>query len=165
MRQGLATGAGLGLMAATWTGVALVGLDIVFQIVPWAYLALKISGAIYLLWLAWGMWHAADTPVAAGATRPGNAFFGGILVNLANPKSVLFASAVLIVIFPAGLTAWEKFAIVGNHFVVEFVVYAAFSAALSTPAARGAYLRAKGWLDRGAALILGALGLRLLFQR
>lgn len=163
--RGIATGAGLGLMAAIWTGVALVGLDAVFELVPWAYLTLKIAGALYLMWLAWGMWRRASQPLAKGATRAGNAFWGGVLVNLANPKSVLFASAVLIVIFPANLTNLEKLAIVGNHFAVEFLVYAGFAAALSTPVARAGYLGAKTWIDRGAAAILGALGLRLLLQR
>ena len=36
---------------------------------------------------------------------------------------------------------------------------------LSAPAARTQYLRAKPLLDRTAALLLGALGLKLLLQR
>ena len=41
-RAGVLTGMGLGAMAAGWTGLALLGLDVVFTAVPWAYLALKL---------------------------------------------------------------------------------------------------------------------------
>jgi len=45
-RAGMATGAGLGLMAATWTLFALLGLEAVFQYFPWAYGAAKTAGAL-----------------------------------------------------------------------------------------------------------------------
>ncbi|MEL6873796.1 MAG: LysE family translocator, partial [Pseudomonadota bacterium] len=73
--------------------------------------------------------------------------------------------AVLVVIFPPGLGAAEIALITVNHFVVELIFYAVFATALSTPAARDAYLRAKVVVDRIAAGVLGALGLRLLFSR
>src|SRR5690554_2698303 len=122
--MGLATGAGLGLMAATWTGFALIGLDGLFRLVPWAYGAMKLAGAAYLIWIAWAMWRDARRPLAdtaAGVDRAAltRAFSGGVLVNLANPKSVLFAGAVLVVIFPPGLALSDKALIVLNHFTVE----------------------------------------------
>ena len=164
--SGAATGAGLGLMAATWTGAALLGLDAAFTLFPWAYLVLKIAGALYLLYIACGMWRGASGPVAQGATAPvRRAFLGGILVNLANPKSVLFAGAVLVVIFPPDLTLAQKGLIVVNQFIVELIVYGLFAALLATPHARAGYLHARPVLDRIAALVLGALGLRLLIDR
>ena len=164
-RAGVATGAGLGLMAALWTGAALVGLNAVFALVPWAYLVLKTAGAIYLLWIAFQLWRNARGPVSDSARPGARAFFGGLLVNLANPKSVLFAGAVLVVIFPPDLGLGAKALIVANHFVVELVVYTLFAAFLSSAPARAGYLRLKPVIDRTAAAILGALGLRLLFGR
>ncbi len=164
-RAGVATGAGLGLMAALWTGAALVGLNAVFALVPWAYLVLKTAGAIYLLWIAFQLWRNARDPVSDSARPGARAFFGGLLVNLANPKSVLFAGAVLVVIFPPDLSLGAKALIVANHFVVELVVYTLFAAFLSSAPARAGYLRLKPVIDRTAAAILGALGLRLLFGR
>lgn len=162
---GVATGAGLGLVAAGWTAAALFGLEIVFTLFPWAFAALKLLGAGYLLWVAWGLWRDARTPVAQAGDPGRRAFLGGALVNLGNPKSVLFAASVLVVIFPPGLSLPEKALIVANHFAVELAVYAAFAAALSTGPARAGYLRLKPVVDRVAALVLGALGLRLLFDR
>ncbi|WP_439123475.1 LysE family translocator [Marivita sp.] len=162
---GVATGAGLGLMAALWTGAALLGLNAVFALVPWAYIALKTAGALYLLWVAAQLWRSAHSPVSDSAHPGAKAFFGGLLVNLANPKSVFFASAVLVVIFPPDLSLAAKALIVANHFAVELIVYTLFAACLSSGPARAGYLRLKPIIDRAAALILGALGLRLLFGR
>lgn len=162
---GIATGAGLGLMAALWTGAALLGLNAVFAVVPWAYLMLKTAGALYLLWIAVSLWCHAQAPVSDTAHPGARAFFGGVLVNFANPKSVLFAGAVLVVIFPPDLSLTAKSLIVANHFVVELAVYTGFAACLSSAPARAGYLRLKPVIDRTAALILGGLGLRLLFGR
>ncbi|ETX27323.1 LysE family translocator [Roseivivax isoporae] len=165
-RAGIATGLGLGLMAAAWTAAALMGLEIVFTLFPVAYLALKIAGALYLLWLAWGMWRDAARPLdPAGPAATRRAFRTGLLVNLGNPKSMLFASAVLLVIFPRGLAFWEKAAIVANRLLVEWLVYAAVALLFATRPARDGYLALKPLLDRVAAAVLGALGLKLLIDR
>ncbi|MBS0122769.1 LysE family translocator [Thetidibacter halocola] len=164
-RTGVATGAGLGLVASLWTAAALLGLEAVFRLVPAAFVAVRIAGALYLLWIAYGLWRDAHLPVADSARPGARAFFGGMLVNLANPKSVLFAASVLVVIFPPGLTLADKALVVANHFAVELTVYALFAALLSTPPARAGYLRLKPAIDRAAAAVLGALGLRLLLGR
>ncbi|ARE39632.1 L-lysine permease [Rhodovulum sp. P5] len=164
-RAGMAAGAGLGMVAAGWTGAALLGLDAAFRLFPWAFVGLKVAGALYLLYIAWTMWRDARTPVAEPTMPAHRAFVGGMLVNLANPKSVLFAASVLIVIFPPTLTLVEKGAVVLNHLAVEVVVYGLFAALLSTRTARTGYLRAKPLIDRLAAAVLGALGLRLLLDR
>ncbi|MCK0148568.1 LysE family translocator [Marivita sp. S6314] len=162
---GVATGAGLATMAALWTTAALLGLNAVFAVVPWAYLALKTAGALYLLWIAVQLWRNAASPVSETVHPGARAFLGGLLVNLANPKSVLFAGAVLVVIFPPDLSLAAKAAIVANHLLVELIAYTLFAACLSSPPARSGYLRLKPVIDRAASILLGALGLRLLFGR
>jgi LysE type translocator. len=88
-----------------------------------------------------------------------------MLVNLSNPKSVLFAAAVLVVIFPAGLGAGDATLVVLTHFILEILGYTMIALILSRPAARAGYLRAKLWIDRAAGAVLAALGLRLLLSR
>ncbi|MCV2892167.1 LysE family translocator [Lentibacter sp. XHP0401] len=165
---GIVTGLGLGTMAAIWTGLALLGLEGVFNLFPWAYTALKTGGALYLIYIAYGMWKDATKPLiptSAEAPKLRRAFFTGFAVNMGNPKSVIFASAVLLVIFPQGMSLTEKAGIALNHLLVEWIVYTLFALALSTAPARAGYLRLKPVLDRTAALILGALGLRLIFSK
>lgn len=163
---GIATGCGLALMAAGWTLAAFLGLQAVFVLVPWAYGALKIAGAAYLIWMAWHIWRDADAALTDLPEHPTGrvalrAFAMGMLVNLANPKSVLFAAAVLVVIFPAGLPPAQIALVVANHLLLEVTGYTLIALVLSRPAARAAYLGARHWLDRAAALVLGALGARL----
>lgn len=165
-RAGVLTGLGLASMATIWTGCALLGLAALFELVPWLYLAMKIAGAGYLLCLAWSMWRGARTALDLDQGRTvARPFHQGLLVNLANPKSVLFAGAVIVVIFPAGLSLTDSALIMANHWLVEAIVYSLMAVGLSTPPARAAYMRAKSLADRVAATILGALGLRLLIER
>lgn len=162
---GILTGCGLASVAATWTLLALMGLSGIFVLVPWLYTAAKIAGALYLLYLAVETWRGARRPVADDGRAARRAFREGLLVNLLNPKSVLFAAAVLVVIFPPDLGLGDKLLVAANHLAVEIAVYAAFAAVLTTPAVSRRYLRLKPVFDRGCALVLGALGVRLLVSR
>lgn len=165
-RAGIATAAGLAVMAALWTLMALLGLQGLFTIFPWAYALLKTLGAAYLLYIAWTTWRGADRPLTDDhAPSNRRMFLQGMLINLGNPKSVIFAAAVLLVIFPPQLSAGDKAVIFLNHLAVELTVQPLLAVLLSTGLVRRRYLAAKPVLDRIAAAVLGALGLRLLLQR
>lgn len=162
---GMAVGIGLGLMAATWTMMALLGLAVVFQLFPSVYIGAKLLGGAYLLYLAYKMWRNAFNPIDWRILPARHAFRQGLFVNLLNPKSVLFAAAVLVAVFPTGLSVAESFVIVINHFLVEVAFYATLAFCMSTQVVSKRYLLAKAHIDRGAALILGALGFRLILAR
>lgn len=164
-RAGLAVGAGLGLVAALWTLAALLGLEALFKIFPWAYTAAKVGGTLYLLYVAVKIWTGARQSVQPSATPTTHAFRQGLMINLLNPKSVLFAAAVLIVIFPAGMSPLENAFIVVNHLLVELICYSALACVMSTPVVSGRYLRAKVYIDRVAAVVLSGLGIRLISDR
>ncbi|RVT81584.1 LysE family translocator [Rhodobacteraceae bacterium CCMM004] len=164
-RVGLYTVWGLAVMAATWTLLALVGLEALFAAVPALYWIVKTAGALYLIWIAIKTWRAASDPLGEVPRPAARAFLGGVLVNLANPKSVLFSAAVLIVIFPPALPVEAKALIVANHLAVELIVGSTLVVLLSTRRVSAGYLRAKPVFDRVAAGVLGALGLRLLADR
>lgn len=153
-------------MAACWTGMALLGLDGLFRIFPWAYLTLKIAGAAFLIHIAWNTWRHASDPITP-ETSPSqkSAFLGGVLLNLGNPKAVFFAAAILVVIFPANLSGVDKLIIASNHLAVELIIQPLLAILLSTRAISQSYLAAKPKIDRIAALALGAIGGRLLLDR
>jgi threonine/homoserine/homoserine lactone efflux protein len=162
---GMATGLGLGTSAAIWTMAALLGLETVFTLFPWAYTALKIGGALYLIWIAIQTWrHARDT-LGDSPTPRGHAVVSGMLLNMGNPKSMLFAAAVIVVVFPQGLAVIDIAIIVLNHWLLELAFYTLFATLLGSPVARRGYLGLKPLFDRIAATLLGALGLRLILER
>lgn len=162
---GIATGVGLGTAAALWTLAALLGLETIFAVFPWTYTALKIGGALYLIWIAVQTWRNAGLPLDDSPTPHGKAILSGMLLNLGNPKSMLFAAAVIVVIFPQGLAAADIAVIVANHFMLEVAIYSIFAILLGTPAARQSYLGLKPVFDRIAATLLGAFGLHLILEK
>jgi threonine/homoserine/homoserine lactone efflux protein len=92
--QGFAAQAGASAGLIVHTFAAALGLSALLAASSEAYEAVKIAGAVYLLWLAWrAIRHGsalkvrADTP-ARGGLR--GAFWNGLLINLTNPKIVLF---------------------------------------------------------------------------
>ncbi len=166
-RAGILTAFGLAAMAAVWTLAALLGVQTLFALFPWAYVTLRVIGALYLIYMAILMWRNASQTLnrsdAPGAD--GQHFVAGLMVNLANPKSVFFAAAVIVVIFPAEMTGPDKVLIFLNHLCVELIVQPGLALLLATPVIRNRYLAFKPLLDRAAGTILGVLGLRLLLEK
>jgi threonine/homoserine/homoserine lactone efflux protein len=92
--QGFAalTGASFGLIFHTFA--AALGLSALLAASAQAYEAVKIAGALYLLWLAWrAIRHGSALKLKVDAWACGGlrgAFATGLLINLTNPKIVLF---------------------------------------------------------------------------
>lgn len=161
---GILTGCGLATMAALATLIALFGLGAVFRLVPDLYLVAKVAGAAYLVVIAVRIFRHARDEVEAKAEAVRRDFVDGFLLNLFNPKLMMFATAVLIVIFPARMPASAKLFAAFNHLVVEVVVYAVLATVLARPAVSRRYLAAKVYFDRTAAVVLFGLAARLLFD-
>ena len=70
MRTGAFLAVGIGLGGVIWAMAALFGLNLVFAAAPALLWALKIAGAAYLLYMAWGMWRDAAKPLDMGQTGP-----------------------------------------------------------------------------------------------
>lgn len=90
--------ASLGISTGAMVHVTLAGLGLGALVAasPWVFGALRWAGVVYLIWLAvqtlrTPLAHGGDTPVV----RPSRAFRDGLLVNLSNPKVILFILAFL----------------------------------------------------------------------
>ena len=164
-RSAVVLGCGLALMASLWTVMALAGLEIVFQMFPWAYGVLRVGGALYLAFIAYQTWTHARASIELPETPHGRLFWQGFTVNLLNPKCVLFSAAVLVVIFPTGMTLWQNAVVVLNQFVLEVVLYTGVALVMSRAPIRARYLAVKVWFDRTASVVLGGLSVRLLAER
>ncbi|MGW6201079.1 LysE family translocator [Kribbella sp. NPDC055110] len=96
-RAGLISLAGVGLGFLTYLLAASAGLATLFALVPQIYVALKLAGAAYLLWLAWNAFRPGGTSVFATQElepdRPRKLFGMGLLTCLLNPKiAILYIS-------------------------------------------------------------------------
>lgn len=173
-RVGLAVVVGLciGILGHT-TAVAL-GLAALVAASPMAFLALKLAGAAYLLYLAWGAWRA---PVSASAdalpqgqaqplsARQALQMVGrGVVMNATNPKVLIFFLALLPQFAdPARGSVAAQIVVLGGVFMLAtllvFGAIALFSGWFGGLLQRSA--RAQRWLNRSAALVFMALALRL----
>ena len=161
---GLALGFGLGAMI--WAAAALLGLALLFQIVPPLFVALKIGGGLFLLWLGVQMWRHASEPLpTALPDQPprgmASAIRLGLVTQLANPKPAIFFGAVFVGLVPVAASLADKGLVLFNILWVETAWYLLTARVFSLPAPRAGYAPAKAWLDRGMGTILGALGARV----
>ncbi len=88
-----AASAGVALGVMVHATVAGLGLGAVIAAAPWAFEAIRWAGAGYLLWLAWRTLARAGEQRAAPPGRAARAFREGLVVNLTNPKVILFVLA------------------------------------------------------------------------
>lgn len=109
-RAGLLVTLGLCTGLLGHTAAVALGLAAVVATSSWALGALKVAGASYLLYLAWGAWHAcATTGPQATALSPWRMYARGVVMNLSNPKVALFFLAFLpqFVRPQAGPAGWQ----------------------------------------------------------
>ena len=121
--------AALGIHAGGFVHVvaAAAGLSAIFSNVPAAYLALKIAGALYLIWLGIGIMRGRLDPEALPHVHKKSArraFLESVTVEVLNPKAALFYIAFLpqFVDPAAALPVWMQFLVLGT------IVNLAFSA-------------------------------------
>lgn len=166
-KSGIWFGLGLGLMAAIWTGMALLGLETIFHLFPWAYGVIRTFGAVYLIYLAIKMWLGSGDALkeVVADHKKKYSFAKGVAVNALNPKSFLFAAAILALIFPPDMALVENLLVVLNQFVVEVVFYALLACFMGREVARSSYIKLKKKIDRISSVVLGGFGLRLLVER
>jgi threonine/homoserine/homoserine lactone efflux protein len=94
--------AGMNMATLFWYGAAALGLSALALAFPQAVKTLIVIGALYLVWLAYRSLASAFGPQAADDGRwrtriapDGSPYWGAFMVQIANPKMVLFFGAVL----------------------------------------------------------------------
>ena len=91
----------LGLQLALMVQIAIVaaGVGVLFATTPWAFLAVKWFGVLYLLYLAYLQWTAPsqsiDIQVEAKQKSIPKLVLHGFFINMSNPKAIVFLLAVL----------------------------------------------------------------------
>ncbi|TVZ51144.1 LysE family translocator [Dokdonia sp. Hel_I_53] len=127
-RSGLATTAGLITGCIVHTTLVAFGISAVIATSPHLFLAIKIAGAAYLLYIAYKVYGAdAHITLAEGAPKKSYSalFKQGIIMNILNPKVTIFFLA----FFPGFL--WDpndntvyQFYTLGFIFMLEsFIIF------------------------------------------
>lgn len=167
--EGLRTGAflamGIGLGGVVWAMAALFGLNLIFAAAPALLWALKIAGAAYLLYMAWGMWRDASKPLDMGQTgrlprTPMSALRLGLMTQLANPKPAFLFSAIFIGTVPQGTPLWVYAALLAVVFLNETLWNTLVARIFSFERTRAGYISLKTIIDRSFGGLLALLGIK-----
>lgn len=164
---GLQTGAtALVLIVAAGLGALLAASAIAFTIIKWA-------GVAYLLWLGIAQWRAEARPVELGeaATRAAGTglpmFWRAFLINLSNPKGIVFMLAVLPQFIDPQAPQWPQYALCAATLIFTDAVvmsgYTLLAARVLSSLREPHHIR---WLNRTfGSLFIGAALLLATFRR
>ncbi len=149
------------------TAAVALGLAAVFAASASAFTALKFAGAAYLAYLAWQAFRApASENPADGAVslQPRQLYVRGVIMNLTNPKVVLFFLAFLPQFVDAGrgYIAWQICALGAVFIIATLITFGAisyFSASLGQRLRGSA--NAQRVMNRVAGSIFAGLAIRL----
>jgi threonine/homoserine/homoserine lactone efflux protein len=91
--------AGMNTATLVWFGAAALGLSALVRTYPQAFRVLAIAGGVYVAWLGikslWAGINSDGKALKVDARVGASAFHDGFAVQIANPKAVLFFTAVL----------------------------------------------------------------------
>jgi threonine efflux protein len=157
----------LGLAAGTvvWSSLALLGLNAVFHALPAVFIAMKIVGALFILWIAYQIFRHAAEPVEIGGENgtASNPFLKGFTTQMSNPKAAVFFGSIFIAMLPNVIPLWMTLALIALVTFNEIWWYTIVALFFGAGPVRRFYILAKVWIDRVTGLFLGGLGLRLLW--
>ena len=164
-RDGVKVALGLGTGTIVWAGAALFGLNALFHAMPALFMAMKIAGALFLLWIAYQIFVHARVPLELGNLEEGGSpYTKGILVQLGNPKVAVFFGSIFFAMLPANPPLWLLIALLVIFTFNEVWWYSVVALFFGAGPVRAFYLRAKTWIDRITGVFLGTLAARLLWN-
>lgn len=149
---------GVGLYAA----MTVVGISSVLRHAPRLLDALQIAGALYLLWLAFGLLrsHKGEPAISGGRTR--QAARDGFAVAFLNPKLAIFMLALFSQFVDADADFTTGTILVATATLIDGCWYSVVTLLLSQPRFLSGLQRRAALIDRLFGGLLLALGLSIL---
>ena len=164
-RHGVVASAGVASGTIIWGLAGGLGIKSLFTAAPMLYLAVKIIGGCYLIYLGLKLFKrsapTAGQTVLPDATRRSlfSAWRFGLLGNLSNPKAALFvATAFASTMPPSPSPALLTLAVI-TMATLSFSWYSSVALVFSSERMASLYARSRKWLDRfagGCYLLFGA---------
>lgn len=161
---------GLAIAATAYAILTMAGLAVVLTRIRWLATLIQIAGGLYLVYLGIKAWMATKPSGSAEEIEggPSGALRGlrmGLIVNLSNPKGIVFFIGLYAVTIPPDLALWAKLIILAGGFFLEISWYGLAIVLLSTRPARAAYDRFGLWIERVIGTLLAAFGIRLIAEK
>lgn len=170
-RVGVGVALGVAASHLIWATLAVFGLGVIVTELAWLYDAIRIAGALYLLYLGAKMLFSVRHTVAqeALASVPRKTFVGasrkGLLVGITNPKGAAFFGSLFVTILPAHAPLWVHGTTIAIVASVSSLWFIAVALLFSTERMRLVYARARRPIDAVMGFILLGFGVRLALDR
>ncbi|WP_306112690.1 MULTISPECIES: LysE family translocator [unclassified Roseovarius] len=161
-KAAIAASAGISTGGMVHVLLAGLGLGAAVAAMPWLFDVIRWLGVAYLLYLAWGALRAGPVRGAkVQATGMRKAFMDGMIVNLMNPKVILFVLAfVPQFVDPAQGSILGQFLIFGLVLAVGGMVInggvGVFAGTLGQRLTGPRFARGLGWVSAGIFTALAA---------
>ncbi|MCL6231189.1 LysE family transporter [Acinetobacter amyesii] len=124
----------IGLQLALLVQIAIVaaGAGVLFATTPWAFLIVKWFGVVYLLYLAYLQWTAPTESIEIQQDLPNKSrsklILHGFLVNMSNPKAIVFLLAVLPQFLDLSKPQWIQYVIMAATMIsIDLIVMAGYT--------------------------------------
>lgn len=124
----------IGLQLALLVQIAIVaaGAGVLFATTPWAFLIVKWFGVVYLLYLAYLQWTAPTESIEIQQDLSNKSrsklILHGFLVNMSNPKAIVFLLAVLPQFLDLSKPQWIQYVIMAATMIsIDLIVMAGYT--------------------------------------
>jgi RhtB (resistance to homoserine/threonine) family protein len=152
--------------------ISAVGISVILMQAVWAFSALKLAGAGYLIWLGLSSWRKVlrresfaiinGTPARAESLRIGRSLREGFLSNVLNPKTAVFYMAFLPqFINPTHSALIQSLLLAGLHFVIAMIWQCLLALMVKQLKSWLQRPRVNQWFDGVTGTVMIALGLRV----
>ncbi|MEO6677155.1 MAG: LysE family transporter [Pseudomonas sp.] len=171
-RHGVVAALGVATGTVLWGLAGGLGIKSLFSAAPTLYLAFKIAGGCYLIYLGLkqfkrqpatlpGAGHSLD---GAGRTLL-SAYVRGFVGNMTNPKAALFVATIFATAMPASPPPMLLALAVLTMASLSFSWYCSVALLFASRRVAGAYERSRKWLDRFAGSCYLLFGAHLVANR
>ena len=161
---------GVAAGAATIALLTMLGVGLLLQKAVWAITVLRLVGSAYLLWLAWGAFRKAINPPKVTAAEmpplsPERAFLTGYLLQITNPKAIVFWLAIASVGATTGAPVAVKLAFLLGAFAISLAGHMSYAIALSSTPVRRAYQSARRSIEATLGVLFTFFAFKLATSR
>jgi threonine/homoserine/homoserine lactone efflux protein len=149
-----------------WLTVAATGLALVARTFATLFSAIKVAGAAYLIYVAWGLARTRSSAEASAPPRPApgaaRAFFGALALTLGNPKVIVFFLSIMPLAVDLAQLTLARFALLALISVVILsVTLSAYALAANQARAWMRSSRAMGIARKTAAGLMAGVALAI----
>jgi len=180
MLIGIATGEGRGPALIATLGIAtgsatlniltMLGVGLLLSQAAWAMSVMRLLGAAYLLYLAWGAFQKMVRPPQVQPLQikrrsAWRYFLMGYLLQVSNPKAVAFWLAIASIGATTGGGPAVIALFIAGACAISFVCHGAWAVVMSAPPVRAAYAAARRWVEAGLGVFFVVAAYKLATSR